>query len=84
MKKIENKIKILTEKIKDQNDTKNEILFLNEMKKVKNGKQTMLRLNSKQKKASFLFQIISFKIIIFQFIKIIVNHSRLDIIIEFA
>ena len=34
MKKIENKIKILTEKIKDQNDTKNEILFLNEMKKI--------------------------------------------------
>jgi Fe-Mn family superoxide dismutase len=34
MKKIENKIKILTEKIKDQNETKNEILFLNEMKKI--------------------------------------------------
>jgi len=34
MKKIENKIKILTEKIKDQNDTKNEVLFLNEMKKI--------------------------------------------------
>ena len=47
MKKIENKIKILTEKIKDQNDTKNEILFLNEMKKNRNREITLFLLSLK-------------------------------------